>query len=445
MRNPLSLTRRFRQAGDGARRMFAVALSITMAASVLAVLPGYTMASTGNVDGHPAKDSEIIPGQVVVQLNPASQDASTRHSFGVAHGLTEASSTPGSGWSLFTYADGVSPRAKAAELKKSAGVVDATVNLRTHPAWTPNDPMYPSQWGLPRINAPSAWSLSAGTKKYVAIVDSGISLDNYPELGTIVGKNYCADTSLQDNDGHGTMVAGIAGAAANNGVGIAGLSYASPLMALKIYGYNQDGSWCDAGQYGAGLAIRYAVDNGAVVINASWSYIGSDADLSYLKSAVDYAWSRNVSVVAAAGNYGLADFSDYAPARWYHAISVGATDQNNHRAVWNNGDLVASNYGIPGLDISAPGSAIWSTYLYGSYNYEDGTSFAAPFVTGVVGLMLRRYPSLTSLQVKQRIWRSGQKVGGYSYSWNYLGFNCGGTGDSSELGCGLIDAYAAIR
>jgi thermitase len=428
------------------RRIVMVALCTTMAATVFAVSPGYAIASTGTVDGSPAKDSEIIPGQVVVQLGSTAQDPVARHSFGMAHGLTEAGSADASGWSLFKYTDGVSPRAKAAELKKSPGVVSATVNLRTHPASVPNDPIYPYQWGLPRINAPSAWGLSAGTKKYVAIVDSGISLNNYPELGTIVGKNYCADTSLQDYDGHGTMLAGIAGAASFNGVGMAGLSYASPLMALKIFGYNQDGTECDAGQYGAGMAIRYAVDNGAVVINCSWSYMGSDADLAYLKSAVDYAWSKNVTVVAAAGNFGMSNFSDFAPARWYHAISVGATDQNNQRAVWNDGwQLVSSNYGTPGLDISAPGSAIWSTSLNGHYAEEDGTSFAAPFVTGVVGLMLRRYPGLTALQVKQRIWASGQKVGGYSYTWNYLGFNCGGRGQSSELGCGLIDAYAAIR
>jgi subtilisin family serine protease len=424
-------------------RAYRLIFAALLCASMLTVFPGHTRASTGDVDGHPAADSEIIPGEVAVQFDTELQNAAAQHSFGEAHGLTQASSTPASDWAVLKFGGKESPRDKAAELKKTKGVLNATVNLRTHPAGIPNDPYYPSQWALPRINAPAAWGLSAGTKKYVAILDSGVSYDNYTELGSFVGTSYCPDTSLVDHDGHGTMVAGAAAAAAFNGVGIAGLSYASPLMIIKFW--DDDPQWCDAGSIGAGMAIRWAVDHGAGVINCSWSYLGSDSDLAYLKSAVDYAWSKNVPVVAAAGNEGQSDFSDYAPARWYHAISVGATDQNNHRSVWNDGSLVSSNYGTPGLDISAPGSGIWSTGLYGSYVVEDGTSVAAPFVTGTVGLMLRRYPSLTALQVKQRLWTTAQKVGGYSYSWNYLGFNCGGRGQSRELGCGLLDAYAAIR
>ncbi len=281
---------------------------------------------------------------------------------------------------------------------------------------------------------------------------------NYPELGAIVGHNYCDSSSGEvDYDGHGTATAGIAAGAAGNGVGMAGVSYASPIMEIKVFGpANSSGAPCTTYDptYGPtdsilSAAIYYAVANGAGVINCSWGGFYADADVPLLKAAVDYAWSKNVPVVASSGNENLSNFSDIVPARWSHVIAVGATDENNYRpdpSEWGYGN--GSNYGTPGLDISAPGNNILSTAIAPPVAYVtnlQGTSYAAPFVTGVVGLMLRRYPSLTSLQVKQRIWASGQKVGGYSYTWNYLGFTCGGKGQSSELGCGLIDAYAAIR
>jgi subtilisin family serine protease len=442
------------------RRVASVVAALTILGALWTVAPGQARAATTVVDGV-TDESAVVPGEVLVQLKSGFPDAPVRKAFGSKHRMVEDDAIPGLNWFVFKYSDGTKPRAKVAELLKDPDVATAAVNVGFKLHWVPNDPLYPQQWALPRINAPAAWGLSAGTKKYVALIDSGVTDGNYPELGKIVGYSYC-DNSTRTTDyfGHGSETAGIAAAAAGNGVGMAGVSYASPIMEVKIFGpANAAGDPCSTYNPAYGptdsimsKAIYYAVNNGAGVINCSWGGYFADADVPMLKAAIDYAWSKNVPVVASSGNENASNFNNEVPARWYHVISVGASDINNNRpdpTEWgytSDGYPLGSNWGAPGLDIAAPGNDILSTGLPPGYAVGlQGTSFAAPFVTGVVGLMLRRYPTLTSLQVKQRIWASGQKLGPYSYSWNYLGFNCLGTGQSAELGCGVIDAYKAVK
>lgn len=236
----------------------------------------------------------------------------------------------------------------------------------------PNDPGYPSQWGLAKVGAPSAWDVSQGDDDVViAIVDTGVDLDHgdlAPKLTD--GYDFVNSDSLADDDnGHGTHCAGIAAAATNNGNGVAGMGFNCSLMPVKVLDASGTGTY-----YSVAAGIVWATDNGADVISLS---LGGPAPSETLLDAVEYAWSQGVVVVAAAGN----DNSNQPsyPAYYELAIAVGATDSNDMRASF-------SNYG-EWVDVAAPGTAIYSTYNNGGYATLSGTSMATPLVAGLVGLL----------------------------------------------------------
>ena len=301
----------------------------------------------------------------------------------------------------------VAPAAAIARLVGSGSVKyaergDASIRVSSV---TPSDPLYPQQWGLNNpggvdINAPAAWAITTGNPStIVAVIDSGI-VTSHPEFagrlwtgpGGIHGWNFITNTAnLQDNNGHGTHVAGILGASANNGLGIAGVNWGAKLMILKTI---------DA----TGLAsipatvnaIHYAVDHGARVINASWD--GSSDDPA-LDDAINYAGAHNVVIVVAAGNESANDDTTPTYPASYRApneISVAAVDRGGNLASF-------SNYGTGTVAIAAPGVGILSTYLGNGYTSLDGTSMATPFVTGVIALVAGLHPSDTAAQLIQAV------------------------------------------
>jgi hypothetical protein len=305
--------------------------------------------------------------------------------------------------------------------------------------YIPPDALYPQQWYLPKVRMPQAWDLAAGgSTSYIALVDSGVqtSPTNHPDLGVIAGKNF-VDGSSNVNDvfGHGTRVAGIMAAftgSVNGSIGIAGINYAAPILVAKIGDSAPDVDL-------AALGIEHAVQRGASAINASFGFRGlSDDDRRELKEAVDRAWSAGRPVVAASGNDG-ASFVGVYPAAFTTVITVGATTRDDVRAPFSNyGDAsvpLYPNLVAPGVDMctTKPGSA------YDCSPGPQGTSFAAPMVTGTIGLMKKRYPGIGSLAIVDRLEDSAEKVGGYSYTGTY----CGGI--NVYMGCGRLDAYEAIR
>ena len=162
--------------------------------------------------------------------------------------------------------------------------------------FTPNDPKYPQQYGPQLISAPQAWDVQMGSDSVVvAVVDTGVDYNHEDLYGNVIkGYDYVnGDSDPMDDQGHGTHCAGIIGATLNNGVGIAGIAQVS-IMAVKVLDSQGSGyySWIASG-------IRYAVDNGADVISMS---LGGPSSDSTMQSACDYAQSRGVLVVAAAGN-----------------------------------------------------------------------------------------------------------------------------------------------
>src|SRR3989441_1321099 len=302
-----------------------------------------------------------------------------------------------------------------------------------HTEFTPSDPFFFDQWGLKSIGVPSAWDVTLGDKSViVAVVDTGVWWTQ-PDIQANMWTNSAdgthgydfvdSDTNPMDIDPsgtyHGTGVAGVIGAITDNAVEIAGTAQVS-IMAVRALGSNGQGSSTDTAQ-----AIIWAADHGAKVINLS---LGTNetppVEPSEIHLAIDHAWSKGALIVAAAGNAGVGTL-DY-PARLPEVVSVAAIDESRRRASF-------SNYG-PGLDLSAPGSRIVT--LSGGNNqpnnvhYLQGTSFSAPFVSGIAGLLLSAEPGLTNVQL-----------------WNILNMTAVqpvGSGYNPNYGWGVVNARNAI-
>lgn len=305
---------------------------------------------------------------------------------------------------------------------------------KTYFSFDPNDQYFGRQWSLNNngtfslspskigadIQMTPSWELSQGSSDViVAILDSGIKLDhsefknriwenndesnstidgdNNGYIGDIHGWDFAnADNDPKDDHGHGTNVAGIVAANGNNLIGYAGIDWNCKIMPLKILDNSNNGfySWWIE-------AIYYAVDNGANVINMS---VGGISYSAAMEIAVNYAFSKNVSIVACMMNEN--NESSYYPAAYSSTIAVGSTNPDDSRSnsfPWNAAK--GSNYGSH-IDLSAPGN-----YIYGlAYNnnevfgtYWSGTSQAAPHVTGVIALMLANNPNIDVSSIKDII------------------------------------------
>ncbi len=260
----------------------------------------------------------------------------------------------------------------------------------------PSDPHFAEQWGLAAIGAPAAWGVTTGSADVtIAIVDTGVDL-THPDLdGKIVrGWDFVNDDAdPKDDNGHGTHVAGIAAAESNNGIGVAGVSWGAWIMPIKVLNSSGSGSYADVA-----AGIVYAVDNGAEVINLS---LGGSAPSEALRAAIQYAYSANVVVVAAAGNTGAEGLM--YPAAYPEVIAVGAVDRSVNWAAF-------SSYGQE-LDLVAPGVDIVSTCRGASYCVMAGTSMATSHVTGSVALLLGVDPSLNPAEVRALLQASSRDLG----------------------------------
>ena len=316
----------------------------------------------------------------------------------------------------------------------------------------PNDPYLSNQWGLNKIQAPDAWDITQGdTSIILAIVDTGVDW-LHPDLGgsspyihgniwmnwveytgvtgvdddgngyvddirgwdwvNVVSSDYPPwpgeDGTVEDNDpmdfnGHGTHCAGIASAMTNNNTGVAGVGWNCKIMALRA-GWSADYFGYEVGLVDMSFcaqAIYYAARNGASAVNCSWGSSNSGG----MADAVTFATSMGTVVVSAAGNDDISDAS-YLCSR-HDVISVAATDPNDNKASY-------SSYGF-WVDVSAPGgdsppinNEIYSTYYdhnTNSHIYEwlRGTSMAAPYVVGLIGLINDQFPGLSWQGKKERL------------------------------------------
>ena len=270
----------------------------------------------------------------------------------------------------------------------------------------PNDTYYPQQWNLKKIGMEEAWDITRGENVTIAVIDTGIDY-NHPDFSgrnILKGPSYadCVSRASSklclvpgddplDTQGHGTHVAGIIGAVANNARGVAGIAWDVDIMSIKTMG-GRTGEIVDVIN-----AMQYAMENGARVINMS---LTSDPGtpctaVPAMQATINDAISRNVVVVGAAGNeavdptaVGTMEF----PPSCNGIIVVGATDASDR--MWPK-----SNYG-PRVDIAAPGSDILSLALRDGYKASSGTSMASPHVAAVAGLIVGANPNITPQEVK---------------------------------------------
>ena len=236
---------------------------------------------------------------------------------------------------------------------------------------TTNDSYLDRQWALNKIHALDAWQITTGSRDVlIAVLDTGIDQNHADLAGKVVASiNLTASQTADDVNGHGTHIAGIIGATANNGTGIAGVANNASLMNVKVA---DDAGFTDAAAVARG--IIWAVNNGAKVINISLTLIEPN---QALEEAVDYAWIKGAVVVAAAGNNGGS--APVYPA--YYANSLAVTSTNNEDQL---AQLAKCGEWV---DIAAPGVNIYSTLPGDSYGYKSGTSMAAAYVSGVAGLL----------------------------------------------------------
>jgi subtilisin family serine protease len=216
---------------------------------------------------------------------------------------------------------------------------------------------------------------------------------------------------IDDGYNHGTHVAGIAAAASSNGLGIAGVCWKCRLMILKVLDSTGNGTYSDVAE-----AVMYAVNNGAKIINLS---LGGTPYNQELEDAVEYAYTHNVLVVAAVGNYGG---SVLYPAAYERTFAVAATDQDDQHASYSNRG--------PQVDVSAPGSSIYSTCIRAGYCTKTGTSMSTPHVSGLAGLIWSKHYTYTVSSVEKLI--IGTAVDIQDAGWD------------EETGWGRIDAQRAL-
>ena len=294
----------------------------------------------------------------------------------------------------------------------------------------PNDPSFNKQWGLNNvtwpeedINALQAWDITKGSKDIkIAVIDTGVDY-THPDLASqmdinsaelngisgvdddgngfvddIYGYNFVGKNGdPQDGNGHGTHCAGIIGAA-HNSIGVAGVMAEVKLIALKFLSDSGTGETIDAI-----AAIDYAIKRGANVMSNSWG--GGEKDQS-LEEAIRAADKAGIVFVTAAGNESVDnDTVASYPANYKvpNIISVASFTFNGNKSSF-------SNYGVKSVHVTAPGTAIFSTYKKNSYSSLSGTSVACPFVAGIVGLLLSKNSQLTPSQIKEKLIKTSVKT-----------------------------------
>ena len=339
-------------------------------------------------DRQPAPDGRpMAPGRLIVKFRPGAgtpnRDGAHRAAGAVA---AEPLALPNT--ALVQVAPNAVDRALAA-YRARPDVASVQPDYVRRATELPNDPSIGSQYGVGRINAPAAWDRSKSDPSVrIAILDTGVFSRSSTWEGPDgfghrdVRDKILAEHNFTDSDygaddiyDHGTMMAGIAAAATNNDVGVAGIGYNATLLNGKVLG--DDGSGYDSDIL---EGIVWAADHGAKVISMSLGVPGPCTPL--YQEAIDYAWSKGAVVVAAAGNGGndgIGDPQAETPASCERVLAVAATDQNDVRAGF-------SNFGT-GVDLAAPGVGILSTDFEGRYSTVNGTSPATPHVAGVAALV----------------------------------------------------------
>lgn len=297
-----------------------------------------------------------------------------------------------------------------------------------------NDLYFDRQWGMRKIGAETAWQKATGSGVTIAIIDTGVDLQHEDLVGRFVpGKDYINEEPPQDEDGHGTHVAGIAAASSFNGKGVHGVAYSAEIMPIRVlnqFGINVPISDPTQIFVDTADAIDYAVKEGADVINLSLGSVAGSGPGSSMAAAIRRAWSAGVIVVVAAGN-------DSEPSGYSSepALVVVATGPDDRKAGYSN-TAGAAQWGISAPGGTSGSDRIWSTFYdatlspdsHNDYLYLSGTSMAAPHVSGAAALL--RSLGLSHEETKQRLLATARDLGP--------------VGKDSTFGHGRLDLAAAV-
>ncbi len=443
-----------------------LAVFLTVSLVMTTVLCGETLRSRSMARMKTAQgEIQFVGGEVLVIYNEGvspEQIADLNKSLGAS-----IMSVHGGGVRKIRVPAGLSERDFAARLRQDPRVRSASLNTICYAFMIPNDPYYdPYQWHFPKINCPQAWDISTGTSVIVGILDSGIAYEDYQipshELDTVrsgvttylqapdlAGTSFTAgydfinnDSHPNDNDAHGTHVAGTVAQTTNNSYGVAGMAFDCTLMPVKVLDYRGSGT---AQSLADGL--YWATDNGAQVINMSLGWVPGYDPGPVVHNAIQYAYDHGVVLVAGSGNAGVSPVS--YPAAYTEVIAVGATRYDDEVADY-------SQYGSA-MEITAPGGDIFVDQNgdgYGDgvlqmtftgydpgppevladptdfgYWFYDGTSMACPHATALVAMMIAN--GQTGIENIRTILHDSA-------------VDLGAAGWDQYYGYGRIDAYAAL-
>ncbi len=278
---------------------------------------------------------------------------------------------------------------------------------------TPNDSDFSSQYYLRQINAPKAWGTTKGNSLVVGVLDTGVDA-NHPDLeGKIFGSENLLPEDKNDAIGHGTEVSGIIAANTNNKQGIAGVSWNTKILPIKVtdeYGQARVSTVVEA------LDRTYTEGVKIVQISLSTSQFSQ-----VLKDSVQEANERGILIISTAGNTGEREVR--YPAAFEGVIGVGAVNSSKKIESYSTlGDHVS---------LVAPGASIYTTSLYSGYSSVSGTSFAAPQVAGTAALIWSVAPDISSEDVRQILFQSAEDLGE--------------PGKDFVFGNGLLNTEAAVN
>ena len=267
------------------------------------------------------------------------------------------------------------------------------INLGEPKEITPNDKDFNAQYYLKTVNAPKAWGITTGSSLLVGVLDTGIDA-NHPDLnGKVSSGTDVNDIDLRDTIGHGTEVSGIIAANTNNNQGIAGVSWNTKIISLKITD--------DFGQARVSnvvTALDQAYQKGVKIVHISLS---TNQFSQTLKSAVQEAQDKGILIISTSGNSGVEELR--YPAAFDGVIGTGAVDETKQLEYYSTtGEHVT---------LVAPGAAIYTTSLDSTYNKVTGTSFAAPQVSGAAALVWSIAPKLTNKEVREILINSADDLG----------------------------------
>ncbi|MGO4596698.1 S8 family serine peptidase [Terrabacter sp. 2RAF25] len=423
------------------RRPFAAALTLALVAPVTALSTSTASAtpatSPASVSLPKAKPGPTTKHQSRPKRQPGTQQAHDPHTVLVkfkkntsktardkathSRGGRTAEAVDGTGFVKVTTTGKADEL--ASRLASDPAVAEVTLDYIRKATATPNDPayVYGDQSYLDTVHMPAAWDRSKGSlAQVVAVVDTGVD-GQHPDLTgrTMSGMNFVPTTPVgiptgaeSDDNGHGSMVSGIIAAQTDNAVGIAGVAWNAKVMPVKVLDSTGQGSDTNVIK-----GIKWAVDHGAKTLNLS---LGGPDDSPALHDAVKYAVGKGALVVVAAGNSG-SDEPEY-PAAYPEALAVAATDSQGALTDFStHGDWV---------DVAAPGWGILSTRLK-DYYFGDGTSFAAPIVSGIAVLIRTQNPTYTPAQISARLRATAN--------------DAGPRGIDPFYGYGVVDAGTALR